>query len=104
MKKTARERDRWSARAQHECFWPLTVADFLARHVVSGREAVLGDCHVSVEGEGQQARGRLDLRRDLGATVAADEWSHCRGINQTDLNRFSLFFFFSPFAVCKWCI
>lgn len=35
----------------------LTVADFLARHVVAGRETVLGHRHVRVEGEGQQARG-----------------------------------------------
>lgn len=77
----------------------LTVADFLARHVVAGREAVLGHRHVRVEGEGQQARGRLDLRRDLGPAVAADQRSHCRGINQTDLITARLFFFCFFFTV-----
>lgn len=59
-------------------YLPLTVADFFVRHVVAGREAVLGHGHVRVEGEGQQAGGRLDLWRDLGPTVASNQRRHCR--------------------------
>lgn len=66
----------------------LTVADFLVRHVVPGGEAVFGHRHVGVEGEGQQAGGRLDLRRDLRPAVPANQGSHCRHTNQ----RFSTIF------------
>lgn len=46
-------------------------------HVVAGGEAVFGDGHVGVEGEGQQAGGRLDLRGDLCPAVPAYQRSHC---------------------------
>lgn len=46
-------------------------------HVVAGGEAVFGDGHVGVEGEGQQAGGRLDLWGDLCPAVPANQRSHC---------------------------
>lgn len=61
-----------------ESYLALTVADFSVSHVVAGGEAVFGHGHVCVEGEREQAGGRLDLRGDLCATVAADQRSHCK--------------------------
>lgn len=61
-----------------KCYLALTVADLFVRHVVAGGEAVFGHGHVGVEGEGQQAGGRLDLRRDFRPAVPADQRRHCR--------------------------
>lgn len=73
---------------------PLTVADSFARHVVAGREAVFGHGHVRVEGERQQAGGRLDLWGDLGSAIPADQGSHCRDINQTDVIMHAVLYFY----------
>lgn len=73
---------------------PLTVADSFARHVVAGREAVFGHGHVRVEGERQQAGGRLDLRGDLGPAVPTNQGSHCGDINQTDVIIHAVLYFY----------
>ncbi len=54
----------------------LTVTNFLASHVIAGRETIFGHGHVSVEGKRQKACGRLDLWRDLRPTVSSDQRSH----------------------------
>lgn len=56
----------------------LTVADFFAGQVVSRGEAIFGHRHVGVKGQRQQAGRRLDLRRDFGPAVTADQRSHCK--------------------------
>lgn len=61
----------------------LTLRDFLVRHVVSGRESVFGHGHVSVEGQGQNPSGRLDLRRHPGPTVSTNQRAHCQPNNHS---------------------
>lgn len=76
-KQTARTNTHAHTPNSLKSYLALTVADFFVRHVVSGGEAVFGHGHVGVKGEGQQAGGRLDLRRDLCPAVSADQRSNC---------------------------
>lgn len=55
----------------------LTLTDFLVRHVVSSREAIFSHSHVSVEGQGENPSGWLDLRRYPRPTVSTDQRAHC---------------------------
>lgn len=77
-KQTYTESIRTHRHTRAKSYLALTVADLFVRHVVSGGEAVFGHGHVGVEGEGQQAGGRLDLWGDLCPAVPADQRSHCR--------------------------
>lgn len=68
-----REGNKRAGENLHEQTHTLTVRHFFVRHVVARREAVFGHGHVGVEGEGQQARGGLDLWRDLCPTVTSNQ-------------------------------
>lgn len=80
----------------------LTLADFLVRHVVAGREAVLGHRHVGVEGQRQDPRGRLDLRRHPGPAVPANQGTHWEGETLLLVRSESIFTGTQTSASARW--